>query len=104
MAIRAAVKQLEDRFEGNSGQLSADDEKEARRVMGRIGRLIACGHPEGQRLKARVRVLLMRAPLMERYADTEFQVQMVAETTADLDVAASSLQIDLPVDLPWKVG
>ena len=72
--------------------------------MGRIGRLIACGHPEGQRLKARVRVLLTRAPLLERYAGAEFQVQMVAETTANLSVAASSLQINLPVDLPWNVS
>jgi hypothetical protein len=104
LAIRAAVKQLEDRVEGNSGHLSTDDEKEMRRVMGRIGRLIACGHPEGQRLKARVRVLLTRAPLLERYAGAEFQVQMVAETTANLSVAASSLQINLPVDLPWKAG
>jgi len=105
MAIRAAVKQLEDCFEGNSGQLSADDEKEARRVMGRIGRLIACGHPEGQRLKARIRVLLTRPPLLERYAGTESQRQMVREVSADLSlIPASKLQIELPVDLPWEAG
>lgn len=68
LAIRAAVKQLEDRLDGKHGHLSTEDEKEVRRVMGRIGRLIACGHPEGQRLKARVRVLLTRSPLLERYA------------------------------------
>jgi hypothetical protein len=104
MAIRAAVKQLEDRVEGYTGQLSTEDEKEVRRVMGRIGRLIACGHPEGQRLKARVRALLARAPLLERYAaDIEFQPQVVAVACEELSVtAASALPIELPLDLPWR--
>jgi hypothetical protein len=71
LAIRAAVKQLEDRVKGNSGQLSVEDDDEVRRVMGRIGRLIACGHPEGQRLKSRVRAFLRRPLLLERYNDVE---------------------------------
>lgn len=106
LAIRAAVKQLEDRVEGYPGHLSIEDEKEVRRVMGRIGRLIACGHPEGQRLKTRVRALLTRAPLLERYAvDAEIQPQVVAATPAELSVmATSALPIDLPVDLPWEAG
>ncbi|RON69383.1 reverse transcriptase family protein [Pseudomonas fluorescens] len=79
LAIRAAVKQLEDRVKGDLRQLRAEDEKEARRLMGRIGRLIACGHPEGQRLKARVRVLLTRAPLLESYAaDADHQPRLPA--------------------------
>jgi hypothetical protein len=66
MAIRTAVKQLEDRVKGQHGQLSIEDGKEVRRVMGRIGRLIACGHPDGQKLKARVRAMLTIAPLLDR--------------------------------------
>jgi hypothetical protein len=105
LAIRSAVKQLEDRVRGNSGHLSGEDDKEVRRVMGRIGRLIACGHPEGQRLKARIRVLLTRPPLLERYAGTESQRQMVREVSADLSlIPASKLQIELPVDLPSEAG
>lgn len=76
LAIRAAVKQLEDRVNGYPGLLSNEDDKEMRRVMGRIGRLIACGHPEGQRLKARVRALITRVPLLERYV-TEVDIQPI---------------------------
>ncbi|KPB13214.1 Reverse transcriptase RNA-dependent DNA polymerase [Pseudomonas syringae pv. syringae] len=106
LAIRAAVKQLEDRFEGNSGQLSAEDEKEVRRVMGRIGRLIACGHPEGQRLKARVRVLLARAPLLDRYvADAKLHIQEGAVDLQDVDgMTARAMPLESHLDLPWNVG
>jgi hypothetical protein len=104
LAIRAAVKQLEDRVSSIPGQLALEDEKEVRRVMGRIGRLIACGHPEGQRLKARVRALLKRASLLERYAaDAEFQPRVVTKTAAALAaITAGPLPINLPVDLPWN--
>lgn len=106
LAIRAAVKQLEDRVSGYPGQLSIEDEKEVRRVMGRIGRLIACGHPEGQRLKTRVRAVLTRAPLLERYAtDAKLEPQMVAAPPAELSVMTSSaLPNDLPLDLPWEAS
>ncbi|KIQ36882.1 MULTISPECIES: reverse transcriptase family protein [Pseudomonas] len=106
LAIRAAVKQLEDRFEGNSGQLSAEDEKEVRRVMGRIGRLIACGHPEGQRLKARVRVLLARAPLLDRYvADAKLHIQEGAVDLQDVEgMTARAMPLESHLDLPWNVG
>lgn len=70
MAIRAAVKQLEDSacewLEGPP----AEEQKSIQRLMGRIGRLIACGHPDGQRLKARVRTVTRRAPLFERYVES----------------------------------
>lgn len=101
LAIRAAVKQLEDRVNGYPGQLSYEDEKEMRRVMGRIGRLIACGHPEGKRLKARVRALVTRAPLLEQYADAEFQAQLVVATTAKLDVPSADILPAALLDLPW---
>ncbi|RMO77517.1 reverse transcriptase [Pseudomonas syringae pv. primulae] len=106
LAIRAAVKQLEDRFEGNSGQLSAEDEKEVRRVMGRIGRLIACEHPEGQRLKARVRVLLARAPLLDRYvADAKLHIQEGAVDLQDVEgMTARAMPLESHLDLPWNVG
>ncbi|GLO51369.1 reverse transcriptase [Pseudomonas putida] len=68
MAIRAAVKQLEDSaIEWITGP-PAEEQKSIQRLMGRIGRLIACGHPDGQRLKARVRMVMRRDPLIERYA------------------------------------
>lgn len=106
LAIRAAVKQLEDRLDGQPSHLSTEDEKEVRRVMGRIGRLIACGHPEGQRLKARVRVLLTRAPLLERYAaDAEFQVQGDAvDPREDQGIETRSLLFECHLDLPWNVS
>ncbi|MAQ51677.1 MAG: RNA-directed DNA polymerase [Pseudomonas sp.] len=52
-AIRAAVKQVEDQATqgGSWGQL----EPTFRSVMGRVGRLIACGHPDGERYKQRLK-------------------------------------------------
>lgn len=106
LAIRAAVKQLEDRVRGNSGQLSAEDDKEVRRVMGRIGRLIACGHPEGQRLMARVRAVIKRAPLLERSVSAAVHPTLVAagNSGAMSGRTLSPVSADLPVDLPWEVG
>jgi hypothetical protein len=105
LAIRAAVKQLEDRLNGESDNLSTEDKKEVRRVIGRIGRLIACGHPEGQRLKARVRVLLARAPLLERYAgNVELERQIVAVTPAEQNpTPPPALPASLLLDLPWNI-
>ncbi|WP_122271390.1 reverse transcriptase family protein [Pseudomonas savastanoi] len=92
LAIRAAVKQLEDRIKGSRTQLTAEDEREARRVMGRIGRLIACGHPEGQRLKARVRALLTLAPLLQRHAaDAEHQPRSPAHKLSSSPPDTSSI-------------
>lgn len=106
LAIRAAVKQLEDRLDSGPGHLSTEDEKEVRRVMGRIGRLIACGHPEGQRLKARVRVLLARAPLLERYvADAKLHIQEGAVDLQNVDgMTARTMPLESHLDLPWNVG
>ncbi|MNC83988.1 hypothetical protein D3C75_1382610 [compost metagenome] len=41
-----------------------------RRVMGRVGRLIACSHPDGERLKQRLHALKARSQvaLLDRYA------------------------------------
>ena len=89
MAIRAAVKQLEIRGEATVGPLSAEEKSEMRRVMGRIGRLIACGHPDGQRLKARVRALSKRAPLMERFAAGS-RTQTIKDSSASPEPALSA--------------
>lgn len=60
-AIRAAVKQLEDHVtEGESWDEIAP---QVLSVMGRIGRLIACKHPDGERLMQRTRALKARASL-----------------------------------------
>ncbi|WP_277372280.1 reverse transcriptase family protein [Pseudomonas sp. AA-38] len=68
-AIRAAVKHTEDQ----AAQVSGWTELEPmfRSVMGRVGRLIACGHPDGERYKQRLKSLKARCqvPLLERYAD-----------------------------------
>ena len=74
--------------------------------MGRIGRLIACGHPEGQRLKARVRVLLARAPLLDRYvADAKLHIQEGAADHQDVDgMKARAMPLESHLDLPWNVG
>lgn len=67
-AIRAAVKQLEDQAEHGASWIQL--EPLARRVMGRIGRLIACAHPDGERLKQRLHALKARSQvaLLGRYA------------------------------------
>ncbi|MBK4989452.1 reverse transcriptase family protein [Pseudomonas sp. S36] len=67
MAIRAAVKQLEERAREWPERPPAEEQKAIQRLMGRIGRLIACGHPDGQRLKARVRLVIRREPLIKHF-------------------------------------
>lgn len=102
MAIRAAVKQLEIRSESSLGQLNPEEEKEIRRVMGRVGRLIACGHPEGQRLKARLRALLARSPLLERYtADSQSLTIKTPSVIPDLVVQPVPPSPE-PLDPPWN--
>lgn len=102
MAIRAAVKQLELRAVGLQGQFSEVDDREIRRVMGRIGRLIACGHPDGQRLKSRVRALLMSAPLLDRYMGSD-EVPAVMLASSDELVATKPAAAE-DLDLPWDVN
>ena len=78
-AIRAAVKQAEDQV--SQGASWAQLEPTFRSVMGRVGRLIACGHPDGERYKLRLKALKARCqvPLLDRYA--------AATTGADVPVA-----------------
>lgn len=53
--IRAAVREVEEKAALGTPWLEL--EPLCRKVMGRIGRLIACKHPDGQRLKERVMAL-----------------------------------------------
>lgn len=66
-AIRAAVKQLED--QSTQGAIWAQLEPSVRSAMGRVGRLIACAHPDGERLKLRLHALKARSQvaLIDRY-------------------------------------
>lgn len=66
-AIRTAVKHLED--QANQGAIWINLDPIYRRVMGRVGRLVACGHPDGERYKQRLKHLKERyqTPLMDRY-------------------------------------
>ena len=78
-AIRAAVRQAED--QAAQGASWAELEPTFRSLMGRVGRLIACGHPDGERYKLRLKALKARCqvPLLDRYA--------AAATGADIPVA-----------------
>lgn len=54
-AIRAAVKQLEDK--ACSGEALEVLEPMMRKIMGRVGRLIACDHPDGEKFKQRIQAI-----------------------------------------------
>ena len=92
---------MELRAVGLQGQFSEVDDREIRRVMGRIGRLIACGHPDGQRLKSRVRALLMSAPLLDRYMGSDEVPAVIPASSDELVATKSAASEDL--DLPWDV-
>ncbi|MBP1125238.1 MULTISPECIES: reverse transcriptase family protein [Pseudomonas] len=68
--IRSAVKELEV-ISGSMPEWAAL-EPMYHRAMGRVGRLLACGHPDGEALKARLNVIKRsyQTPLLERYQQT----------------------------------
>jgi hypothetical protein len=68
--IRSAVRELEVMSESVSDW--AGLEPMYHRAMGRVGRLLACGHPDGVALKARLNAVKQsyRKPLLERYQQT----------------------------------
>ncbi|MBC3422317.1 reverse transcriptase family protein [Pseudomonas sp. RW3S2] len=76
MAIRTAVKQLEDSARDWVGGPPLEMQKDIQRLMGRIGRLIACGHPEGLRLKARVRLVTRRGPPLEQHTQIAGNIEV----------------------------
>ncbi|WP_336354424.1 reverse transcriptase family protein [Pseudomonas granadensis] len=65
--IRSAVRELEVMSESTSDWTVL--EPKYHRAMGRVGRLLACGHPDGEALKARLNVAKRscQIPLLERY-------------------------------------
>ncbi|NLT89227.1 MAG: RNA-directed DNA polymerase [Pseudomonas lactis] len=80
--IRSAVREIEVMSESMSNWVAL--EPMYHRAMGRVGRLLACGHPDGEALKARLNVVKRsyQTPLLERYQQT---------ITACLVTAADSL-------------
>lgn len=65
--IRSAVRELE--VMSQSMPDWAGLEPMYHRAMGRVGRLLACGHPDGEALKTRLNMVkrLYQTPLIERY-------------------------------------
>lgn len=65
--IRSAVREFELMSEAGSSWL--DLEPFYNRAMGRVGRLIACGHPDGKAFKARLNAVKLshQTPLLDRY-------------------------------------
>jgi len=95
--IRAMVRRIELQAAAEPGPLSIDLEREVRRLMGKVGRLIACGHPDGLRFKARLRTLLVRVPVLERYADT-LPINEIEALTSNSDVQDGGIFIP-----PWEI-
>jgi len=65
--IRSAVRELEMISESTPGWAAL--EPMYHRAMGRVGRLLACGHPDGEVLKARLNAVKWshQTPLLDRY-------------------------------------
>ena len=65
--IRSAVRELEMISESTPGWAAL--EPMYHRAMGRVGRLLACGHPDGEVLKARLNAVKRshQTPLLDRY-------------------------------------
>jgi hypothetical protein len=66
--IRSAVRELE--LLGASGNGWVELAPLYHRAMGRVGRLLACGHPDGEALKVRLNAVKQshQIPLLDRYA------------------------------------
>lgn len=99
--IRAMVKRIETQAAAESGPLSIDLEREIRRLMGKVGRLIACGHPDGLRFKARLRALLVRPPVLELYAAASLDSEIGAVDIGSADPNSSEYRsVVVP---PWDI-
>lgn len=74
--IRSAVRELELMRASASGWVEL--EPMYHRAMGRVGRLLACGHPDGEALKMRLNAVKQscQTPLLDRYQ----QATVVAST------------------------
>ncbi|CAI8975705.1 RNA-directed DNA polymerase [Pseudomonas donghuensis] len=98
--IRSAVRELEVMSEGSSGWL--DLEPFYNRAMGRVGRLLACGHPDGEAFKARLNAVRLshQTPLLDRYQLTAAGLPDAAISSTGDELRCSYLaERDGP--LPW---
>jgi hypothetical protein len=95
--IRSAVRELELCTESIHDWAAL--EPMYHRAMGRVGRLLACGHPDGELLKARLNVVMRsyQKPLLERY-----QQELAERRTGIADVARSA--IPRPIQSSESVG
>ncbi|NUT90020.1 RNA-directed DNA polymerase [Pseudomonas corrugata] len=99
--IRSAVREFEVMSESTNNW--SDLESTYHRAMGRVGRLLACGHPDGAMLKERLNLVMRsyQAPLLERY-----QQAIVANSNTETSSLAAppileySSEQDGP--LPWQ--
>ncbi|UQY33145.1 reverse transcriptase family protein [Pseudomonas fulva] len=93
--IRSAVKKLE--VLAHSGCEWSTLEASYNKVMGQIGRLIACNHPDGDRLKYRMRVLRAYYDINSSISDN---FVTLAKTTFSIDTQPIT-EGSLP---PWEEG
>lgn len=98
--IRSAVRELELMSEGGSSWVGL--EPLFNRAMGRVGRLLACGHPDGELLKARLNTVRLshQIPLLERYQLDVTGLPEEAGSVVDRLSASYSAERDGP--LPWE--
>ncbi|MNJ44509.1 reverse transcriptase [compost metagenome] len=99
--IRSAVRELEVMSDSRSDWAELD--AMYHRAMGRVGRLLACGHPDGEALKARLNAVKRsyQTPLLERYQQAITAV-LAAEANSlaeALPGASQATEYDGP--LPW---
>jgi hypothetical protein len=96
--IRSAVRELELRVESSSNW--PELAPMYHRAMGRVGRLLACGHPDGQTLKARLNAVKQsyQTALLDRY-----QKAILVESADSPDDAPSPVKYLPERDgpLPW---
>lgn len=99
--IRSAVRQLE--LMSEAGGVWLDLEPIYNRAMGRVGRLLACGHADGEALKARLNAVKLshQAPLLDRY---KLAIVGLLDTTTVIvgDGARFSYSAERDGPLPWE--
>lgn len=100
--IRSAVRQLELASESTSGW--AEIELMYQRAMGRVGRLLACGHPDGGLLKRRLNVVMRsyQKPLLERYRQDVAECSLTITDTACIPPLCPSQLPEGVSSLPWE--
>lgn len=99
--IRSAVRELELMSEAGSHWI--DLAPFYSRAMGRVGRLLACGHPDGKAFKARLNSVKLthQVALLDRYKLTRKDVSQAASPSIEDGVRETySAERDGP--LPWN--